>query len=108
LRPAQVEALIAGYRSGKTMKELASEFGIDRRTVSTHLRRAGVSSRRGGLDDEQVVEATRLYEAGWSSGRLAERFGVSADSVLKALRRAGMAIRPRRGGPVPNDVARTA
>jgi DNA-binding CsgD family transcriptional regulator len=93
--------VIAGYRSDKTMKELAAEFGIDRRTVSTYLRRAGVAVRRGGLDREQTVEAARLYEAGWSSRRLAERFDVSVDSVLKALRRAGVAIRPRRGGPAP-------
>jgi hypothetical protein len=35
LKPAQVEALIAGYRAGRSMQALASEFGIDRRTVST-------------------------------------------------------------------------
>ena len=79
------------------MKELSAEFGIDRRTVSAYLRRASVDVRRGGLDQEQALVATRLYESGWSSGRLAERFGVSADTVLKALRRAGVAIRPRRG-----------
>jgi hypothetical protein len=81
------------------MKELAVEFGINRLTVSVHLRRALVLPRRGGLDQEQAVEAARLYEAGWSSGRLAERFGVSADNVLKVLRRTGVAIRPRQGGP---------
>jgi DNA-binding transcriptional ArsR family regulator len=81
------------------MEELGAEFGVDRRTVSTHLRRAGVVIRRRGLDQAQTAEAARLYEAGWSSGRLAERFGVSADSVLKVLRRAGVTIRSRRGGP---------
>jgi DNA-directed RNA polymerase specialized sigma24 family protein len=80
------------------MNDLAAEFGIDRRTVPVYLRRAGVETRRGGLDDKQAVEAARLYETGWSSGRLAERFGVSADNVLKTLRRAGVIIRPRRGG----------
>jgi len=98
LKPAQLDALIARYQSGCTMRELAAEFGIDRRTVSTYLRRAGVAVRRGGLDQEQTIEAARLYQAGWSSGRLAGRFGVSADNVLKALRAAGVAIRPRRGG----------
>jgi DNA-binding transcriptional ArsR family regulator len=99
LKPAQVDALIAGYRAGRTMEEIGAEFGIDRRTVSTHLRRAGVSSRRGGLDQNQALEAALLYEAGWSSGRLARRFNVRADNVLKALRTAGVTIRPRRGGP---------
>jgi len=65
---AKVEALVAGYRSGSSMVELAAEFGIDRRTVSGHLRRAGVA-RRGNLDEQVVVEARDLYEAGWSSAR---------------------------------------
>jgi len=99
LKPARVDALVAGYQSGRTMKELAAEFGINRRTVPAHLRRAGVPIRRGGLDHDQVADAVNLYEAGWSSGRLAEKFDVSADSVLKSLRRAGVSIRPRRGGP---------
>jgi hypothetical protein len=83
------------------MEDLGDEFGIDRRTVSDHLRRAKVSVRRGRLSTKDVREAARLYEEGWSSGRLAEKFDVSADSVLKVLRRAGVAIRPRRGGPRP-------
>lgn len=81
------------------MKELASEFGIHRTTVSSHLTEHGVSVRRGGLDQDQTAEAVRLYEQGWSSGRLSEKFGVSADTVLTVLRRARVSIRPRRGGP---------
>jgi DNA-binding CsgD family transcriptional regulator len=99
LKPAQIDALIAGYEAGKTMKDLAVEFGINRLTVSAHLRRAGVPLRRSGLDTEQTAEAARLYDAGWSSVKLAERFGVSADTVLIALRRAAVVIRPHRGGP---------
>jgi hypothetical protein len=80
------------------MKELAAEFGIDRRTVSTHLWRAAVPTHRQGLDHEQAVDVAALYDAGWSSGRLAQRFGVSADTVLKSSAARGCHIRPRRGG----------
>lgn len=85
LKPRQVDALVAGYEGGKAVKELAGEFGIDRRTVSRHLRRANVSIRRVGLNSEQAAEAAEMYEAGWSSGRLAKRFDVSADTVHRAL-----------------------
>jgi len=101
LKSAEVDALVAGYETGKTMEVLAAEFGIDRRTVSTHLRRAEVPVRRGGLVHEEAIEAGRLYEAGWSSEQLARKFDVSADHALKVLRRSGVAIRPRRGGPAP-------
>lgn len=83
------------------MKELAAEFGINRVTVSSYLRRADVPLPRLGLGPEQTVEVARLYGTGWSSGSLAEHFDVSADTVLKVLRRAGVAIRPRQGGPRP-------
>jgi hypothetical protein len=99
LKPAQVDALIAGHQAGKTMKERAAELGISRLTVSTYLCRAQVPPRRRGLDPQQAVEAAHLYETGWSSGKPAERFDVSADTVLKTLRQAGVSIRPRRGGP---------
>jgi hypothetical protein len=89
---------VAGYETGKTMKELAAEFGINRVTVSAHLHRANVPTRRGGLDEGRADEAGRPYQAGWSSGRLATRFGVSADTVLKAPRSANVSIRPRQGG----------
>jgi DNA-binding transcriptional regulator LsrR (DeoR family) len=95
----QIAELVEGYRSGKTMKELASEFGIHRTTVSSLLNEQAVAVRRGGLNQQQAAEAVRLYEQGWSSGRLAEKFGVSADTILTVLRRAGASIRPRRGGP---------
>lgn len=91
--------MVAGYQAGRTMSGLAAEFGIDRRTVSTHLCRAEIATRRGGLDQQRAHETADLYEAGWSSGMLAEKFEMSADKVLKVLRQAGVAIRPWRGGP---------
>jgi len=99
LKPAEVDALVAGYEAGETTKELAAEYGIHRVTVSSHLRRAGIPLRRSGLNAAQIAEAADLYRAGYSSERIAERFGVNADTVIRALRRAGVAIRRRRGGP---------
>jgi len=42
----QIAELVDGYRSGKTMKEPASELGIHRTTVSSHLTQQGVPIRR--------------------------------------------------------------
>lgn len=88
-------ALVAGYGAGKTMKELAAEFGISRQTVSTHLRQAGAPIRREGIDHDKAAEVAALYEAGWTSREIADRYGVSPDTVLRALRRRGVAIRSR-------------
>lgn len=58
--------LVAAYEAGKSMKDLAAEFGINRVTVSIHLRRAEDLLRRTGLDPEQTAEAASLYRTGWS------------------------------------------
>src|SRR5262245_5040177 len=50
LKPAQVDALVAAYEAGNSMKKLAAAFGVHRNTVKAHLRRADVQIRRGGLD----------------------------------------------------------
>lgn len=68
MRADRIAALVEGDRSSKTMKDLASEFGIHRTTVSSHLNEQGVPVRRGGIDQDQAAEAVRLYEEGLSSG----------------------------------------
>ncbi len=95
------------------MKELVAEFGINRLTVSAHLRRAGVPTRREGLDPEQAVEVVAVYQAGWSSGQRPMRFGVSADTVLRVLRGEGSAsdlvvdgLCPPRRRPDPRPASR--
>jgi transposase-like protein len=58
----QIAELVEAYRSGRSMKELASEFGIHRTTVRSHLTEHGVAVRRGGPDQQQTAEAVRLDE----------------------------------------------
>ena len=48
LRPEQVDDLVAQYREGATLVELASRFGVNRRTVAMHLTRREVTIRAGG------------------------------------------------------------
>jgi hypothetical protein len=89
LKPADAKALVGAYEAGKSMKDLAPEFAINRVTVSNHLRRAKIAIRQVGLAPEQTAEVVHLYQIGWSSGRLGNHFDVSADTVLRTLRRVG-------------------
>lgn len=43
LNAGQLDRLVERYESGAQVKDLATEFGIDRRTISHHLRQHGVS-----------------------------------------------------------------
>ena len=42
----EVERLVEGYESGRTVCELGAEFGIHRVTVNRLLKRSGVTLRR--------------------------------------------------------------
>ena len=91
LNPAQVDLLIAGYRKGKPMHELAGDFGIARQTVSLTLKRNRVPMRMRGLHEEQRREVTALWEQGWSYARLGERFKVDPWTVRNFLARGARA-----------------
>ncbi|MQA63863.1 MAG: hypothetical protein GEU86_20900 [Actinophytocola sp.] len=94
-----IQELIAGYQAGATVYELGDRFGIERRTVSTVLRRHGVPMRRRSLSIDQVDTAIYLYTLGWSLARVGEHLGVDPTTVLNCLRRRGVRTRDAHGRP---------
>lgn len=98
LRPAEVDELVAAYRSGATIRELAAQFGVHRATVGQHLAAQGVDTQPPALHPDDVPAAADLYRAGWSLARIAEKFGTTDDTVWRRLREVGVEMRPRRGG----------
>ena len=97
LNDTQLARLVERYESGATVYELASEFAIDRRTVSNHLKQQAVVMRLQPLSVETVHEIVRLYESGLSLVKVGERVDVSADSVLNHLRKCRVATRDPQG-----------
>jgi transposase-like protein len=81
------------YQAGDDMRVVAERWGISRKTVAEHLRRAGITPRRKGLSPDQVQAAVDLYAAGWSLMRIGERFGCDHGVVLRALNQAGVQLR---------------
>jgi predicted DNA binding protein len=49
LTDGQVDRLVEGYASGRTVHQLATEFGVTRQTVSQHLGRRCVAMSRQGI-----------------------------------------------------------
>jgi lambda repressor-like predicted transcriptional regulator len=93
----RVAELITGYQAGATVYELATRFGIERRTVSNILHRHGVPMRRRGLSPDQVDTAIHLYKLGWSLARVGNHLGVDHTTILTALRRHGIPTRDPQG-----------
>ena len=97
LSESDVTELIARYREGATVYDLADGFHIHRSTVSGHLHRRGVKMRRRGLDEQQVDLAIRLYQRGWSLTRIGSHCGVNGGTVWLALRGRGVRMRDPQG-----------
>jgi hypothetical protein len=97
LRPAQVEELVIGYKTGSTVYQLAEQFRIYRGTVSKLLDREGVPRRGRTLSPAQIEEATGLYATGLSSVSVGKQLGCDGSTVHLALRKAGVRMRDCQG-----------
>jgi DNA-binding CsgD family transcriptional regulator len=90
LNPDEIQDLLDRYQSGETMVELGIRYGINRRTVSTYLQKAGLPSRHRTMDDEKVAQCIDLYNSGLSLVAVGERLGIDQATVRRALLSAGV------------------
>ena len=97
LSPDELTHLAADYQAGMTVYELAAKYRISRETVSKHLHRMGVEIRRQGLNEQQAIEAVRLYGEGLSAFRIGERIGAQHNTVRQELIRRGVRMRDSHG-----------
>jgi len=99
LTPSQIEDVVAGYQSGRSLNDLAQEFGIHHRTVAGHLERLGVARRVNltKMSPADVRFVAISYRAGESLATVGKVLNVDASTVQRALKRAGVMIRQRPG-----------
>lgn len=89
--------IVLAYQAGATGSELASKYGINRRTVSAVVARGGASLRYRLIGSEELAQAIQQYESGRSLAEIARELGVSRGTVCTALRAAGVVIRDSHG-----------
>jgi site-specific DNA recombinase len=97
LRQDELDHVVAGYHAGKTVYQLATKFGIDRRTVGRLLRKRGVDTTPPGLQPDEVLAAIDLYRTGWSLARIGNKYGIADTTVRVYLMKAGVTMRRPRG-----------
>lgn len=97
LTPSEIEDVVAGYQSGRSLTDLAQEFGIHHRTVAGHLEERGVARRVNltKMSPADVRLAAIRYRAGKSLAAVGKALNVDASTVQRALKRAGVTIRQR-------------
>ena len=93
LSDEKVSQIVTAYETGKTVYELAAEYGCHRVTISAVLKRQGVPIRHRSPTPTQIAEMARLYESGLSLAKVGEHFGFHASTVLAHLRNTGVKTR---------------
>lgn len=84
------------------MVKLAPEFGCNRRTISGHVRAAGLSARGKTFASAQVDEMVKLYANGFSLLAVGERVGASGATVRKHLQDRRVTLRDTHGRTRPD------
>ena len=99
--------MVAAYRQGVPVEELAVLFGVNRTTVLGHVRRRGVPKRvRRALRGAALDRAIELYTQGRSADWTAGELEVAASTVRRALKDVGVVLRP--GGRPRHDTSAIA
>jgi hypothetical protein len=76
------------YAQGRTLRQIAADLGVTETTVSEHLRRAGVTMRRGApphpASTQQIVEL-RDQDQSWTE--VAEKIGMTRSDAWSRYQR---------------------
>lgn len=97
LTPVEVESVVTRFQAGESMAMLARDYGCDRRTVSKHLRDAGLAGRETSFDPATVDTMVALYASGLSLAAVGHRVGASSGTVRKHLQDRGVVLRDTHG-----------
>jgi hypothetical protein len=87
LTPAQAQALVAEYKAGSSIDDVARKYGIHHATAAAHLKAAGVVTRppKTGIPRDQLEAALALREQGWSYSKIGAHYGCSRTAATNSL-----------------------
>lgn len=82
--------LVASYVEGASLRQLASDHGVHRSTVSSILKESGTTKRPRGMSMEQVERAHQMRAQGLSLSALASAMDLPSTTIRSALIRNGL------------------
>ncbi|WP_373084514.1 hypothetical protein [Zhongshania sp.] len=85
--------LIHEYAKGRTVADLAREFGVSRKVIKRILQSSGVSTKSNTALDLPDGEIIAMYTGGASENATANHFGISRNVVARILGENGIARR---------------
>lgn len=101
------EKAIRQYIDGVPVVEIASQAGVDRKTINDWVRAAGIPARKTKpepISQDMKNKVFEQYIEGMFVSRIALEAGVSATSVDKWVKKAGIFVGKRRNDTVSQHV----
>ena len=92
----EIAEVVAGYKAGKTIRDLAQKFNCHRITISNKLKASGITVCNIP-DENRIHELIKLYQSGLSLTTVGDQVGLSRTSVLKYLQLNGIETRDPHG-----------
>jgi DNA-binding transcriptional ArsR family regulator len=92
--PGLIALLRADYESGRTVRAICKDYGLDRVAVMKHLRASGAKLRRQGLTPEQAAHAAEMYKSGLTLAQVGAHFQVAQGTVRRHLNLRRVQMRP--------------
>lgn len=81
------------YKSGRSIKSLHKEYGINERSIANYLKSKGISIRKDeDLLKYDVAVAQKLYEEGKTLNEISEILGCTRQSLSYRLKKRGVKI----------------
>ncbi len=81
-----MKKMVARYKGGATVYELAAEFGCHRTTVAERLKKLEIVMRGQSPTPEAVDSMVRLHSSGLSPLEVGKQLGFCANTVRNCLR----------------------
>jgi IS30 family transposase len=94
LDESEIDRLAREYEAGRSLPELAAEFGVHRRTIAKHLESRGTGRRvnHHKLSHDETRDAIHRHHAGETLASIARTFDVHAATVRREIQRAKMRV----------------
>lgn len=89
-------SIIEAYTSGKTARQVATEFSCHRIRVTKILKKHGIQIRNSSPSTAEMIEMARLYDSGLTLAEVGKRLGYSTDTVRRRCHELGVKMRDPR------------
>jgi transposase-like protein len=90
----EIRQMVADYTEDRlTVYQLADKYRCNRTTISSVLKRNGVTVARERMDEATVAKAKQLYADGLTLKQVGQQLGICESTVRKTLIKAGTTMR---------------